>query len=305
MARDIGKVAVGLAVRGEDFDVHEAIRLPDGTNRRFTHAMQRRVNDLQVPRSGAALGHDRLNERGIHFGGTDLDLAGRHRSGEIGLPDILYIHHAFDDRLVVRRHDLAARGPVHLDRIVAGRIVAGRHHDPARALLVADQERKLRGAAIVVQEIDLEPRGDHDAGTQLGKVPRVVPRVIGDCTGQLALASQFLTHVLRQSLGAFPDRPVVNRVAADGVHPAAAASGSERNHGPEHIVQSLPQSLGHMPRDFRGIRGIPGLGQPFADVLPRAGSQLPLLQTCIQLSQGGGGVKRRRVGHDSISGLSC
>jgi hypothetical protein len=58
--------------------------------------------------------------------------------------------------------------------------VAGRNHDSAGALLVAHQKRKLRRAAVVVEEEDLETIRHHDRRTQFREPSRVVPRVVGN-----------------------------------------------------------------------------------------------------------------------------
>ena len=57
-----GKVAVRLGVRPEDFDVGEAVLRQHRHGRRRAHAVQRRVDDLQIARPGRRLRQHRLVE---------------------------------------------------------------------------------------------------------------------------------------------------------------------------------------------------------------------------------------------------
>jgi hypothetical protein len=230
--------------------------------------MQRRVQDLGIARAIEALSENFALESGVDFFGAEDHFLVLHRLGELDGMDLLHVHHAVDDRLVVRRQHLAARRPIDLHRVVARRVVAGGDHDAARALLVAHQERQFRRTAIVVQEVDLETGRDHDARAQFGKAARVVTRVVRDRARQLAL--DVLFDVVGQALGAFADRAVVDGVRADRIHPPTATAGAERNHRPERIVERLPLLLGQMLSDFRRIHRIPRLRQPLADVLDRS-----------------------------------
>ena len=174
------------------------------------------------------------------------------------------------DRIgVVRRQQLAAGGPVDLHRVVAGRIVAGRDHDAAIALLVAHGERELRRAAVAVEEVDREAGRGHDLGAQLGEVAASG----GACrrrwrrTSGLVRFGRLLLDVVGQALGAFADGAVVDGVAADRVHPPAASAGAEGDDGPEDVVQLLPFAGGQVLGHLGGIVGQVRLGQPGADVL--------------------------------------
>ena len=58
--------------------------------------------------------------------------------------------------------------------------------------------------------------------------------------GAAAVAIFALFHVVGQPLGGFADRAIVDGVAADRIHAAAAAAGAEGNRGPEGLFQFRP-----------------------------------------------------------------
>jgi hypothetical protein len=142
------------------------------------------IDDFQVPGARRTLGDDVLNEGCVDFVFAEDDSAALHRLLEIGSFDFGDVHHLFDDRFVVRGNDLAAGGPIDLDGVVAGRVMAGGDHDAAVALFMADQKRQLRRAAVVVEEIDREAVGHHNRGAQLGEVAGVVAGVVGEGAGE-------------------------------------------------------------------------------------------------------------------------
>src|SRR5207237_2874381 len=74
VARHIGKITVGFAVRGEYFDVSETVGLERRYSREFADAVERRVDDFQVARPRCALSHDVLNEGGVDFVLAEDDL---------------------------------------------------------------------------------------------------------------------------------------------------------------------------------------------------------------------------------------
>src|SRR5262245_53591050 len=254
---------------GKDFDVAKAIGGQRGDRCKFTDAVKWGIDDFEIARPGRALADHVLNERLIDLVLTENDFAVGYGLPEIGALDLGDIHHALDDRLVVRRDDLAASGPVDLDRVIARRIVAGGNHDAAVALLVPHEERQLRRAAVIVEEIDDESVGHHDRRAQLGETAGVVARVVGEgarrrSSGEGRVVSG--EYVIGQALGTFAYRPVVDGVRADGVHAAAATAGAEGNDGPEGVVQLLPLFGGNVLGDLRRVIHISRLGEPAANV---------------------------------------
>jgi hypothetical protein len=169
----VRELAVGLAMQLEDLDVRKPVRPQNRTHRRRADAMQRRVDDFQVPGTRAALRDHGLDKRCVALFGAEHNAAVGNSRLKIDSPDLLDVHHTVDHRLVMGRQDLAASRPVDFDSIVAGRIVTGRHHDAARALLVPHEERQFGRAAVIVQEVHAEARRHHDAGAQFGKMTRI------------------------------------------------------------------------------------------------------------------------------------
>jgi hypothetical protein len=291
MSRHVREIAARLAVRSEDFDLLEPISGQGGTDGRFTHAVQGREDDLEVPRARERLAGNRFREGGVHFLLAEDNLPFFHRGLKVCLLDLRRAHHPVHNRLVVRRHHLRAARPVDFHGVVARRVVAGGDHDAAGALFEADQERQLGRAAVVVQEIDLEAVRHHDGGAQLREVPRIVPCVVSDGTSETFGWQLLLEDIRRQPLRALPNRPVVDHVAADGVHLAAAASGAEGNDGPEGVVELFPFAGGDVLGHLDGIFAVPRLGEPGLDVRRRRRSDVLRGYGKVELHQRGGRVE--------------
>ncbi len=165
---------------------------------------------------------------------------------EIGLRDLIHAHDMVDDGLVVWREHLPAGGPVDLDRVIARRIVARRDHDAAGTMPVSYEKRQFGRAAIIVQQVNLETGGHHDAGTQFREVPRAVSRVVGDGARASRGRTCLRAHVGCQPLSTFADRAIVDGIGSDGVHASAPTASSEGNYGPEDVIQLLPVVSGNM-----------------------------------------------------------
>ena len=176
--------------------------------------------------------------------------------------NLVHPHHTIDDALVVRRQDLHAAGPVDLHGIVAGWIVAGRHHDPAGAVRHPHRKRELGRAAVTAEKGDPEARCQQHLGTELGKVLRAMPGVVGNRTGRGLIRWQDTLDVIGESLGALADRPVVDRVGAHRKHPAATAAGAEWDHRPEDVVEFLPLPGVDPSREFGGKLGVTRFSKP-------------------------------------------
>ena len=180
--------------------------------------------------------------------------------------DFLAVHHTINDRFVMRRQHLGTTGPVDFYGVVAGWIVTGGHHDAAITFFVANGVGQLRRRSIVVDQIDFDASGDHDAGTQFGKVTRLVPRVIGDCARKIFFAAVEFDDVVRQTLGTLANRAIVNRVGSDWIHSTTAPAGSKRNDRPKHIVDQLPFFVVDMLDHFVAVLGVSVFRQPASQV---------------------------------------
>ena len=200
---------------------------------------------------------------------TEDDLPGGERLVEWDAVDFFDVHHAIDDGRVVGWKDLHASGPIDLHGVVTRWVVAGRDHDAARALPVAHGERQLGRAAVALEEIDGKVGSGHDLGRELSELGRIVPCVVGDCTGKLGVFVVF-ADVVGQALGALADGTLVNCARADRIHPPTSSAGAKGDDGPKHIVERLPLFLFNMLGDLRGVVGVVGLGEPGADIFDRA-----------------------------------
>ena len=95
-------------MRAKDLHVVESGRAQHGANRGGTHAVQRRVDDLQVARPGRALPHDRRDEGRIDLFLAILDPARRQSLLPRDPRDPFDAVDPIDHALVVRREQLAA-----------------------------------------------------------------------------------------------------------------------------------------------------------------------------------------------------
>ena len=271
MIGDVRKIGVRRCLRAEKLDLFESIRRQRRQHGRRSDAMQRRIDDPQIARAG-----DRLLMHGPEKGGIDLGLAiddpaGRERFGERLAVNLARVHHPVDDARVVRRQHLSAGRPIDLHGVVGGGIVAGGDHDAAIAMVIPHGERKLGRAAEAVQVKDLEPGRDHDLAAKLGEMPRLMPRVISNRTRKLPLlfslwplASRLLPNIIRchHPLSTLlTNRPIVDGVGPDRIHPPPPPAGAEGDDGPKDVVQLLPKPRANLPGDFGGIFRIPRLGE--------------------------------------------
>src|SRR6185503_6375303 len=92
-------------------------------------------------------------------------------------------------------------------------------------------------------------------------------------------------------LSTLSNRPVIDDVAADGVHLASPAAGTERDDGPEGVVELLPFAGGDVLGDLPGVFRIARIGEPDLDVCGCGGSYFFRSRCEVELQQGGGGVK--------------
>ena len=171
----------------------------------------------------------------------------------------------FDHTLVVGWQELGSGGPVGLDGVITRRVMARRNHDAARGFLVANREGQFRRTANAVEKIYLETRGCHHFRAQLGKVARLVARIIGDGAGEICRSVRAL-YIIREPLGALPNRAIVDGVGANGIHPAAAPARAKGNRRPEGIIQLLPFSSRHALGDLGYIFRVSGFGEPIPNI---------------------------------------
>ncbi len=101
--RHVGEVSVRISVLGEDFHFFEAGGGQHRANARRSHAMHRRVKDLQIPGARKALGLNPFLIGRVGFVLAVLDLTGCQRLVERNTLDRRDVHHALDYSLIVRR----------------------------------------------------------------------------------------------------------------------------------------------------------------------------------------------------------
>ena len=212
MPGHIRKIAVGCFLRAVEPQTLEAGAVQNWHHGARPHAMQRGIEDGDVAGARGGLEQHGCDERRIDFRLDKPHTPILHSRGEALAMDGVDSHHAVDDALVVRWQDLHPAGPVDLDGIVAGRIVAGGHHDAAAGAGVADGKRQFRCAAEPAQEEDPEACRQKHLRAQRGEVFRLVAGVIGDGAGGNVASRQHAAHVISQSLRAFADRAVVDCV---------------------------------------------------------------------------------------------
>ena len=288
MPRHVGEVAVRCFLWAVEPEPREAGAGEHRDDSARADAMQRRVEDGDVARAGGRLAEDGCHERRIDLILDESHAPGGDRGGEVGPLDGVDRHHPVDDPAVVRGEHLDAAGPINLDGVVAGGVVARRHHDPAGGASVADGKRQLGRASVAAQEEDPEAGGQEDLGAELGEMFGAVPGVIGDGAGWRRAGGEGAADIVGEPLGALADRSVVDGVGADREHRAAAASGAKGNHGPVGVVEILPGSLRRArrrgPVDEVAERGselrVAGFGEPDADRLEGV------------IGEGAGGVRR-------------
>lgn len=227
--------------------------------------MQRRINDLQIARSVDALFEHRRNIGGVDFLLAIDDLAGGQPLGKVHALDVGDFLHVADGSGIVGRQKLPAAGPVDFHRVVRRRIVAGRDHDAAVAFFMSHAERQLRRAAVAIEEIDRELGGGHDFRAQLGKMPGIVPGIVGNDTGERT-CFHLIFDVVGQSLGTFAYGSIINGVTTYRIHPAAAPAGAKGNYRPKGIVEFFPTGGRYVFNHLRGIFGQIWFGKPDTDV---------------------------------------
>ena len=138
VAGNVREITVGHLLRAVESQFLEAGAVEHRHDGARAHAVQRRVENGDIPWAGGGLPEHRRDE-----GRIDLLLHALHAAGRDARIEALAVHgvaphHAVDDPLVVRWEHLHAACPVDLHGVVAGRIVTGRHHDAAGALRVAN-----------------------------------------------------------------------------------------------------------------------------------------------------------------------
>src|SRR5690606_38958486 len=106
-------------------------------------------------------------------------------------------------------------------------------------------------------------------------------------------ARDVFLDVVGQPLGAFADGAIVDGVGANRIHSPAPPAGAEGDDGPKSVVERLPFLLAEVLRHLERVQGVTRLGEPFANILDRAGRQLRLPGSLVELRKGGGQIKRR------------
>ncbi len=99
-----------------------------------------------------------------------------------------------------------------------------------------------------------------------GELGRVVPRVERDHARPGRVGPLAIGDVVGQAAGALGDRPLVQDVGPDRVHPAATAARAELDDRVEGVVEDRPAPGLDVLHEARAIAGERRLGQPAADV---------------------------------------
>ena len=266
MSRHIGEIAIRSGVWAVGNNMLEPGSREQARDDKPADAMERRVDDLCRARSGPCVFESRVAKVDVDRLGNDGDVLLDEGCREVDAVDFLDIHHAIDDVRIMRREDLATRRPVDLDRIITRWVVRCRYHDAAGAAVLANCEGELRSGAIVIEEIDVEPVGDHDRRAEFCEMARAMSRVVGDRTREVLGAILLGKDVVREALGALTDRAIIDRIGSDGVHSATASAGSERDDGPVGIIQLFPSLLLDVAEEFWQVLLVSGLRQPIRDV---------------------------------------
>ena len=102
--------------------------------------MQRRVNDLQVTRPSSDLFQVFLQKRLVDLFTAKDDLLLRKRICEYHVFDLVNFFHFRDTVAIVGRYQLPTSRPIHLYGIIAGRVMAGGHHNAAVTIFVANEK---------------------------------------------------------------------------------------------------------------------------------------------------------------------
>ena len=91
-----------------------------------------------------------------------------------------------------------------------------------------------------------------------------MPGVVGNRTGRSGSRREHAADVVGQTLRAFADRAVVDRVGPHRIHLAATATGAEGDHRPVGVIEFFPEPLVDPHRQFSGKLGITWLREPVA-----------------------------------------
>ena len=141
---------------------------------------------------------------------------------------------AFDDPRIVRRQDLATRGPVRFEAIVRRRVVRGRDHHTRVTAFGNHGERQLGCGPRLGKEEDLETVSRQDASRSLSELSRTMTRIKRDGRArretrlqQVVLLTPTL-HIDRQSVGRLGNGPIIDRGGTEVAHRPAPSARSER-----------------------------------------------------------------------------
>ena len=258
----------GGPLRGEHVQLGETRLEQRRDHRGLAHAVQRRVDDGDVP--GVA---DRLGDDGRRVGVVDLQADEDDRAvfqgrlvillGELAVRGIL---DAFDDARVVGRDDLAAGRGVALEAVVRRGVVRGGDHDPAIAFQISNGEGEQGGRAVFGKEEDLESGRRQDPGARPGELGGVVPGVPGDGARSRGIAPLGPGDVVGQPPSALGDGPGVEDVRPDRVHLTPTASRAELQNGVERVVEHLPTAGLDVFDEAIAVGGERRLGEPAFDI---------------------------------------
>ena len=172
---DVRKGAIERALWLEDRDAVKTKLLHDAIDRRLADAMQRRVQRGDISRYRKTLETNGSRVSRVHALAQQfnspvthslLEIDGRNCGGDID---------ARDDPRIVRRQNLASRGPVRFEAIVRRRVVRGRDHDAGLTTLGDHRERQLGRGARFGEVEDLETMCRQHTRRPLRELTRPMP----------------------------------------------------------------------------------------------------------------------------------
>ncbi len=256
--RDGREVRVGLGLRGRDVRRREPGPLHHPGHGLAADAVQRRVDDLQVPRAVRVDEGDDVREVGV----DDVLAEPRPAVGpSYGVEGSDGVDRGGDLR-VGGRHDLAAVAEVDLVAVVLGRVVRGGHHHAGDAAERPDGVGEHRRRQRAGEQHGLEARADHHRGGVLGEDVRAVPGVVPDHDGAAGVP---LLDEVRREAGGCPDHH-------DPVHPVGAGADLPAQAGGAELeppVEGVGELRGRTGPG-RGVR--PGLGGHLAEEVLELGA---------------------------------
>ena len=147
--------------------------------------------------------------------------------------------HRVGDLAIDRRSDLRTVGPVDLDPVVTGRVVAGRHDHPGRGIQVPHSECGQWGRRRPGDRHRIEATGAQGIGDLCRELPRATPGIVGDHDGSHGVGSGLLHEHPRRRQGG--DR------RHESVHPVGTDPDGRPQAGCSEVQSSIEEPVDGAP----------------------------------------------------------